>query len=92
MKLKKMDAIPSTKDLDGLEFNMKFPPVNKSSKYYYSAEDQLFIKGDTKYHFSISFKQTDDSVKFIRLMPVIPNQISKPVVRCENHASKGKNN
>lgn len=93
MKCKRTDAVPVTTDLNSpdLNFKMVLPAVHKTSKYYYSKEGQLFIKGDVKFHFKVSFKPTDDSVKFIRLMPVIPNQISKPVRRCENHASKGKN-
>ncbi|KAL5284989.1 hypothetical protein ACFFRR_006987 [Megaselia abdita] len=90
MKLKTASAIPEITDLQNpdVNFQMNLPPSNRASKYFYSDERQLFIKGDVQFHFKVSFKPTDDSVKFIRLMPVIPSNISKPVVRCENHASK----
>lgn len=90
MKAKKMNSFPALTDLDNPDLNFKMVLPPESKKYFYSNEGQLFIKGDVKFHLTVSFKQTDDSVKFIRLMPVIPNQISKKVRRCENHASKGK--
>lgn len=88
-KSKATQITPDLTELPNTDFKLVLPQRTQSSKFHYSNDGQLFIKGDVQFHLDVSYKPVDDSVLFIRLMSVIPNNISKPVVRCENHASKG---